>query len=404
MTEPVLVVGAGPVGMSAALALRARGVPVTILEAEPADRERPGTRADYVHGATLEILEAVHPGLGHRIADAGLYCPTRRTTWRGREVFSVTYPDHGDDGELPHSTRIPQAEVETLLLDALDEQEIEIEWESAVEAVEADVDGVTVETADGAIRETPYLVGADGASSTVRHAIGVEMAGTQSENTFLIVDVEEVDDDPLPVELTFHYRHPGLDGRNVMVAPFAGGWRLDLTCRDSDDPDALTSEDFVHELVSATVGDRYIDRVLWTATYSFKQVVADRFVDVAHRVLLAGDAAHLFPPFGGRGMNSGIHDADAAASAIATALAAETEAVARTEIENYARLRSAAAEWNTDAAGQALAHIRGDGLLLELKKRAAAQLARVWKPAGAWLDRSHFGPHASPPVHTKGKF
>ena len=400
----VVVVGAGPVGMSAALALGAHGVPVTVLEAEPADRERPGSRADYVHGSTLEILEAVHPGLGERIADAGLVCPTRRTFWRDREVYSRTYSTPGGSGDLPHSTRIPQTVVEEFLLDALRERDVDVRWDSAVETVESRPDGVRLETADGETREAPYVVGADGGGSTIRHEVGVEMSGTESENTFHIVDVEEDPEDPLPVELRFHYRHPGVDDRNVLVAPFAGGWRIDLTCRESDDPEYLTSDEHVRDLVAATVGDRYTDRVSWVSTYRFKQVTADSFVDEHRRVLLAGDAAHLFAPFGGRGMNSGVHDAEAAASAVAGAMRARTDAVARTEVENYARLREEAAEWNEYASGRALQHIHSDRLLPNVKKRAAATLAEWWEPAGEWLDKAHFGPHASPPIPTKGKF
>lgn len=402
--DDVIVVGAGPVGMSAALALDARGVPVTILEADPADRERPGSRADYVHGATLEILEAVHPGLGRRIADAGLYCPTRRTVWRGREVFSRTYASAGGSGELPHSTRIPQVVVEGFLLDALRDRGIDVRWDTPVASVEADATDVRVRTDAGDRWEAAFVVGADGASSTVRHEIGVEMSGTESVNAFVIIDVEEDPASPRPVEMTFHYGHPGLAGRNVFVAPFQGGWRIDVSCRASDDPEALAIEERVRDLVAATVGERYVDRVSWVSTYRFKQVTADRFVDAHRRVLLAGDAAHLFAPFGGRGMNSGIHDADAAASAIASALPAESTAVARTDVENYARLREAAAAWNRDAAGKALAHIHTDRLRTDLKLWAAAQAARWWEPAGEWLDQAHFGPAARPPIPTKGKF
>jgi len=399
----VLVVGAGPVGMSAALALDARGVPVTLLEAEPADRDRPGSRADYVHGATLEILEAVHPGLGKRIADAGLIPPTRRTLWRGREVFSRTYSNPGGSGYLPHSTRIPQTEVEDFLLDALDERGIDVHWDSAVESVDATEEGVGVETADGHTYEAPYVVGADGGSSTVRKSIGVRMSGTESTNTFVIIDVAEVEEDPRPCELHFHYGHPGV-GRNVLVAPFAGGWRIDVTCLPSDDPERFTRDERVREIVTEAAGPQYADRVTWVSTYRFKQVTADSFVDEHRRVLLAGDAAHLFAPFGGRGMNSGIHDADAAASAVATALTAETDAVARREVGNYAGLRETAADWNEYASGKALEHIYSDRLLPNAKKRAAAELARVWEPAGKWLDSAHFGPHSGPPIPTEGKF
>lgn len=390
--------------MSAALALDARGVPVRVLEADPADRDRPGSRADYVHHSTLEILEAIHPDLGMRIADAGLLCPTRRTMWGDREVYAQTFPVESETDGIPHHARIPQTDVEDMLLDALADRDISVEWDTRVDSVLVDEEGVLVGTPAGEAIEASYVIGADGGRSTVRREIGVEMSGTESTNTFLIVDVEEFDDDPSPIELRYHYRHPALDGRNVLVAPFAGGWRIDLTCREADDPDEITGEAFVDRLVTATVGDRYLDRVSWVATYNFKQVIADSFIDEDRRVLLAGDAAHLFAPFGGRGMNSGIHDADAAASAIASAINAETNALTDREIENYARLREEAAAWNTYAAGKALEHINSDRLLLDLKKRTAAELSRWSDGAAQWLDRAPFGPHDSPPIPTKGKF
>lgn len=400
----VAVVGAGPVGMSTALALDARGISVGILEADPEDRERPGTRADYVHGSTLEILDASHPGLGEQLVEEGLLLPKRRTKWRGREIYSQTFPIPDEIDGLPHSTRIPQTVVEDYMHDALDERDIPIYWDAAVKTVQSDTDSVRIEAADGETREVSYVVGADGGGSTVRKEIGVDMSGSQSENSFLIIDVDEHPDDPRSPELTFHYGHPGVDGRNVLTAPFKGGWRVDITMRPSDDPDEMTSDKRVEELIRATIGEKYVDRVSWVSTYRFKQVTADRMVDQNHRVLLAGDAAHLFAPFGGRGMNSGIHDADAAASAIATALSAETDEIAQREIENYARLREEAAEWNTNAAGQALEHIYSDRFRPNAKKWIAAQLARVWDPAGAWLDKAHFGPHESPPIPTVGKF
>lgn len=402
--QRVVIAGAGPVGMSVALALETRGVPATIFEADPEDRERAGSRANYVHGSTLQILEAAHPGLGTRIADAGLIWPTRRTFWEGKEVFSRTYSDPGGSGDLPHFTSLRQTTVEEFLLDALEERDIDIHWDSAVESVEVHDDGVVIETDDGEQWEGAYLIGADGAGSTVRKEIGVEFEGTESENPFVIADVEEFSDDPLPLERIFHYNHPGVDGRNVMLVPFQGGWRVDITCRVSDDPEYLSSDEQISRLVAATLGERYADRVTWVSTYQFKQVVANSFIDDDRRVLLAGEAAHLFAPFGGRGMNSGIADADAAASALSTAIRAETDAVARREIENYASLREKAAEWNRYAAGQALEHLQGDDLATEIKKKSAAFLADYWEPAGKWLDEAPFGPLSGPPIPIKGKY
>lgn len=390
--------------MAAALALDARGVDVSILEADPQDREREGSRANYVHGATLQILDDVHPGLGERVADRGIIWPTRRTFWKGKQVFSRTYSDPGGTGTLPHFTSLRQTTVEEYMLDALEERDIQINWETPVESVDVADDGVVVEDGDGEQWEAAYLVGADGAGSTVRNEIGVNFEGTESENPFVIADVAEVEDNPRPKERIFHYSHPDVGGRNVMLVPFKGAWRLDVTCRVSDDPEVLSGEENLKRIVADTLGERYTDRIEWVSTYQFKQVVADSFVDDDHRVLLAGEAAHLFAPFGGRGMNSGIHDADAAAWSIASAIGADIDSVAERDIENYARLRQKAAEWNTHAAGQALEHLRGDDPVTELKKQGAAILADYWEPAGKWLDEAPFGPLSGPPIPTKGKY
>ena len=394
----VVVAGAGPVGMTTALALHARGVPVTILEAEPEDRDRSGSRAIYVHGSTLQTLERVHPGLGTKLVDEGLVWPTRRTLFRGKEVFSRTYSNPGGSGDIPHFTSLPQVRTEAYMLEALDEAGIEIHWNAEVETVESSPDGVHVETADGETWETPYLVGADGGGSTVRNEIGANFEGDQSENSFIIADVKEDPDNPRPQERVFHYDDPSVGGRNVLLVPFTGGWRLDIQCHDDDDPERLSDDESMRRFVRTVMGERYADRIEWVSTYQFLQVMADTFVDDHRRVLLAGEAAHLLAPFGARGMNSGIADADEAASAITVALQAETDAVAHDEIELYAARREKAAEYNLDAAGQALEYLQGDSPLTNAKKEIAARLSDYWEPAGEWLDDAPYGPHGSPPI------
>lgn len=394
--SPVIVAGAGPTGMTAALALHARGVPVTILEAEPQDRERPGSRAIYVHGATLRTLEQLHPGLGKRLADEGLVWPTRRTLWRGKEVFSRTYSSPGGSGDLPHFTSLPQVWTEDYMLEALEEAGVAVHWDSPVTSVDSSPDGVRVETEDEEW-EASYVVGADGAGSTVRSEIGAEFDGDESKNSFIIADVEEHSDNPRQNERVFHYDHPDVDGRNVLLVPFQGGWRVDIQCRESDDPERLADEE-INDLVATTLGERYRDRVSWVSTYQFLQVTADTVIDANRRVLLAGEAAHLFAPFGARGMNSGITDANRAASAITVARQATVDETARTEIETYAARREQAAEWNKNAAGQALEYLQGDSPVIKAKKRLAAELADYWERTGEWLDDAPYGPHGSPPV------
>ncbi|MDJ1433137.1 FAD-dependent monooxygenase [Halostagnicola sp. A-GB9-2] len=403
-TNPVLIAGAGPVGMTAALALHARGIDTAILEAESEDRDRDGSRAIYVHGSTLRTLERIHPGLGTDLVDEGLVWPTRRTLYRGKEVFNRTYDSPGGSGDIPHFTSVPQVVTEAYMHDALEDIGIEIHWDSEVVTVDTSPDGVHVETGDGAEWEAEYLIGADGGGSEVRNEIGANFEGDQSENAFLIADIEEEGGHGEELERMFHYDAPETDGRNVLLVPFTGGWRLDIQCLGDDDPEELKSDERMQEFIRDVMGEEYVDNLKWVSTYYFLQVMADTFVDEHRRVLLAGEAAHLLAPFGARGMNSGVADADEAASAIAVALGARTDAVARDEIELYAARREKAAEYNLEAAGQALEYLQGENPATILRKEAAASLADTFEEAGEWLDDAPYGPHGSPPIVSTGNY
>ncbi|WP_083870216.1 FAD-dependent monooxygenase [Haloterrigena salina] len=403
---PVLVAGAGPVGMTAALALHARGIETAILEADPEDRDRSGSRAIYVHGSTLRTLERIRPGLGTDLVDEGLVWPTRRTLYKGEEVFNRTYDSPGGSGDIPHFTSVPQVVTEQYMLDALEDIGIDIHWESEVVSVDSSSEGVTVETDDGQEWEAEYVVGADGGGSTVRKEIGANFEGDQSENAFIIADVEdeEINDGHPDLERMFHYDAPEADGRNVLLVPFTGGWRLDIQCIEGDDPEDLSSDERMREFVRDVMGEEYEDKLKWVSSYHFLQVMADTFVDDHRRVLLAGEAAHLLAPFGARGMNSGIADADEAASAIAVALNARTEAVARDEVELYAARREKAAEYNLNAAGQALEYLQGDDPATVLRKEVAAEMSEYFETAGEWLDDAPYGPHGAPPIVSTGSY
>ena len=188
-----------------------------------------------------------------------------------------------------------------------------------------------------------------------------------------------------------------------MLVPFTGGWRLDIQCLGDDDPEEVASETSMEEFVTEIMGEKYAGNVEWTSTYKFLQVKADTFVDDHRRVLLAGEAAHLLAPFGARGMNSCIADADEAASAIAVARRAN-DAVARDEIELYAARRERAAEYNLDAAGQALDYLQGNTPVTVLQKEVSASLADHFEPAGEYLDDAPYGPHEAPPIAATGNY
>ncbi|MQA86745.1 MAG: monooxygenase [Streptosporangiales bacterium] len=391
--RPVLVVGAGPVGMSAALDLRANGLAATVLEAEPQERVRPGSRAIFIHRESLQRLERTRPGLGREMAAHGLVWPTKRTFWRGRQVFVRDYPSP-DPEALPPFTSLPQVVTERLLFDACKAADVEFVWEAQVTEVEATAEGVTLTTESGGSWAADYVIAADGARSAVRRAIGVPMEGSQSENSYVIVDVAEDPDDPRPPVRDFHYEHPALGGRNVLFVPFAGSWRVDLECLADDDPEVFSGPEGVRRWLPKVMDAKYADRVSWVSTYRFLQVLAEEFSDPSRRVLLVGEAAHLFAPFGARGLNSGIVDAEVAADAVRAATSTADPAAARAAIERFASERREAAEYNRAAAGLALAHMQGRDPVIRAKRRIAAALAPFSRRAGAWLDSAPYGPRS----------
>ena len=321
---------------------------------------------------------------------------TKRTLWHGREVYSKTYRARDYGAELPPFTSLPQVRTEDLMVAACQANDVAIEWSREIVDVEVNDAGVLLTDAKGDTWEADYVIAADGSRSLLRASIERPLEGPRSRNTFVVVDLEDDPQHPVAHERVFHYGHPGVGGRNVLLVPFAGGWRVDLNLKVRDDPADYTSAAGLAKWIPRVMPASYGERVTWVSTYRFAQQTASDFTDVHRRVLLTGEAAHLFAPFGARGMNSSIPDAIAAVNSIVAALdggAGSPEAVAA--VDAFASVRRDAAQYNRACATQALNHMLGQRPSVWVRRAGAAAIAEVGLRAGRWLDSAPYGPSAA---------
>jgi 3-(3-hydroxy-phenyl)propionate hydroxylase len=315
VTTDVLVVGAGPCGVTMANLLATYGVRAVAIDAQPGIYEYP--RAVGIDDESLRTFQAV--GVVHRLLeDIVANTPIRYYTSWGRLMAHVE-PSVRPFG-WPRRNNFLQPLFEAALRERVTASDTVDLWLGAtLNGYEQDADGVTagIETSDGeAIRlRAKYLVGTDGGRSTVRKIAGIEMTGATAPSKWLVVDVA---DDELDAPYSAVYCDPK---RPVLMVPLPYGHRrFEFKLLDADDEAAFTDPRRVlTELIAPRYGRAPLPRVLRSAVYLHHSRTAERFR--AGRVFLAGDAAHLQPPFFGQGMNSGLRDATNLAWKLALVLA-----------------------------------------------------------------------------------
>ncbi|WP_344464768.1 FAD-dependent monooxygenase [Kitasatospora kazusensis] len=301
MSDPIIVVGAGPVGLTAALELARRGVPVRIVDrlAEPTTE----SRAIVVHARSLEMFERL--GLVDRLIGAGVRTTAMEMHSDGEVVARIALDLV--DSPFPFSVTIAQTETERILTEALAEHGVTVEREVTLTGLTQDEHAVRVvlEHADGSEEtvSTGWLVGADGAHSQARKLVGSTLAGKFKGERFLMGDVD-ADHDLDPHSMyTFFAPHDG----PLLVFPMQGD-RLRLIANIAPDEERTATQEWLQQVV-----DERAERPIrirdsrWLTVFEVHHAQVPEYR--VGRVLLAGDAAHVHSPAGAQGMNTGIQDA-----------------------------------------------------------------------------------------------
>jgi len=290
------------------LALRLAGFGVASTIVDPLGPEiDPGSKALLMAGEALEILERV--GVGRTIAKRGVRLAAGRTFVRDRELATVRFSHTGSG--FPPVLNFPQAETERLLLARVEREPlVETLWGSALVEVEQNGGGVTAHLeGEGGARtmRALYLAGCDGVRSAARKGLGVRFAGHGFDDHFLITDVRA--DLPFPRnERRFLFDPPFNPGRTVLVHPQPDGcWHIDWQIGEALDAEEERRSGRLDARLRSLVGETPYD-LLWVTSYRFLQLIAERFR--VGRAFLLGDAAHVYSPYGARGLNSGLADAE----------------------------------------------------------------------------------------------
>lgn len=392
---PVGIVGAGPVGLACALRLASFGVPSVILEREPAIIKE-GSKACVVQRDVLEILDKV--GCAETVAAEGIVWQIGRTYVRDKELFQVTFPR--TEG-FPPWVNISQTRIEEILHDRLvATASAQVLWSHEVTDVSQDGDGVRVAVSGrGRNRELrfAYLVGCDGFHSTVRKLTQAEWVGYGHHVQFLIADIRA--ELPLARERHFHYDPSANPGRQIVLHAQPNGiWRVDWQLPPGADIAAERRSGELDRRIRAVVGEVPYE-IDWLSTYRFHQRVAERLQ--VGRVFLAGDAAHALPPFGARGMNSGIQDVDNLAWKLALVLngQAGAELLATYHVE-----RHTAARENLRITAATFKFMAPPNPLSRLRRNALLRLAPRFRPFRRFINSGTMSePHVyrhSPIVHS----
>jgi 3-(3-hydroxy-phenyl)propionate hydroxylase len=337
--HPVVIVGAGPVGLALAIDLAQHGVRALVLDDD--DKLSAGSRAICFAKRTLEICDRL--GVGDRLVAKGVSWNVGKVHFQDELAYAFDLlPETGH--RRPAFINLQQYYFEGYLYErARAMQGLEVRWKNRVVAVEPHGDRVVlaVETPEGTYRvEADYAVACDGSKSPLRTMLGQEAKGRVFHDRFLIADVKMNAD--FPAERWFWFDPPFHRNQSVLLHMQPDNvWRIDFQLGWDVDPDEERKPERVVPRVKALLGEDAQFEFEWISVYTFACQRMERFVH--GRVIFAGDSAHGVSPFGARGANSGVQDADNLAWKLALVLEGKAPAAL---LDSYAAEREYAADEN----------------------------------------------------------
>jgi 3-(3-hydroxy-phenyl)propionate hydroxylase len=323
---PVAIIGAGPIGLAAAVDLATKGVPSIVLDDN--NVVSIGSRAICWAKRTLEIFDRL--GIGERMLAKGVTWKTGRLFHGSSEVYNFDLlPEEGH--KYPAFINLQQYYVEQYLVERAKEfpDLIDLRFKNKVVEHQDNGDHITlqVETPFGNYElKADYTIVCDGAGSPTRKRMGLPFDGQTFEEHFLIADVE-MEESPFETQVPerwFWFEPEFHSGQSALLHKQPDNiYRIDLQLGPESDPKLEATEEKVFPRIKAIVGDKPF-KLDWMSVYKFRCAKLERFVH--NRMLFVGDSAHVVSPFGARGGNGGIQDVDNICWKLAAVIKAEADA------------------------------------------------------------------------------
>ncbi len=366
---PVVVVGAGPIGLTAALDLAAQGLPVVLLDDN--DTVSVGSRAVCYAKRPLEIWDRL--GCAGPMVDRGVSWNVGKVFFRDQLSYRFDLlPEPGH--KWPAMINLQQYHLEEILVGKCRSNPlIELRWKHRLTGLKQTDDCIelAVETPDGIFTmEAQWLIACDGANSDIRRMVGAQFKGQFFQDRFLIADVAMKAD--FPTERWFWFDPPFHPGQSVLLHRQADNiWRIDFQLGWDANPEEEKKPERVIPRIKAMLGENTPFELEWISIYQFACRHIDNF---RHgRVLFAGDAAHQVSPFGARGANTGVQDIDNLSWKLAMVLAGEAP---ETLLDSYHIERAFAADDNILNSTRATDFITPKTRASRLFRDAVLDLAR----------------------------